>query len=545
MKVSEKIGFKVILVVMGLILICSIALQISSFYHMFDLVKSSAEERAELTKSYVEKNVDFTAMKEYLSKDYESAQQESGYIETKTLIRNLKESSGAKFVYISMKSPEDGWIYMADAYTEGDEFYTPLGTPVEAEYLSTYQEIENSLKPIPGDYENGDFGMLFSNYFPVLAEDGTLLAVIGTDFDISREYAQFIKNFIQGLLIALAFLILSAIALWMYVRAMVEKPINTLVEVTKRMADGDMDVRINITKKDEIGVLAKTFQRMALRINDVIATIHTASMEVEAGSNQLLESSTSLSRGVTDQFSSMENLTSSIEEIEQQSTGNAKRAQETNQKAVETYQYAQEGNQQMANLLLSMEAISGSSRQISKVIKMIDDIAFQTNLLALNAAVESARAGKYGKGFAVVAAEVKNLANKSAGAAKETADLIEQSINQVGQGAALANKTSQALQSIVDSVSAVSELVTDIAASSQEQSQGVTQINQELIHISMIVRDTSSVAEETAAASEVLSTQAAKMKATVDTFKLRQAPALQSAKVQRTAQERYQEVREI
>jgi len=322
--------------------------------------------------------------------------------------------------------------------------------------------------------------------------------------------------------------IIVSILLGYLISNVIKKPLNKMVLVAKEIADGNLDVELDINTKDEIGDLAKAFRAMTDNINEVMTNINSASEQVASGSTQVSDSSMSLSQGATEQASSVEELTASIEEIAAQTRQNAVNAEKAKEMSSSAQKYAEKGNAQMAGMVKAMEGINDSSNNISKIIKVIDDIAFQTNILALNAAVEAARAGQHGKGFAVVAEEVRNLAARSANAAKETTAMIEGSIKEVEGGTKLANETAQALNMIVEGVSKAAELVGEIAVASNEQAQGVEQINQGIMQISDVVQTTSATAEETAAASEELSGQADMLKTQVATFKLKNAKSKRS-----------------
>ncbi|MDU5949175.1 MAG: methyl-accepting chemotaxis protein, partial [Paenibacillus macerans] len=202
---------------------------------------------------------------------------------------------------------------------------------------------------------------------------------------------------------------------------------------------------------------------------------------------------------------------------------NAQNANEANKLAADSKNSALQGNEQMKDMLAAMREINDASSNISKIIKVIDEIAFQTNILALNAAVEAARAGQHGKGFAVVAEEVRNLAARSANAAKETTDMIEGSIDKVQEGTRIADQTAAALQSIVGDIEKVANLVGDIAMASTEQAAAITQINQGISQVSQVIQTNSATSEESAAASEELSSQAALLKQQVAQFKLKRS----------------------
>jgi methyl-accepting chemotaxis protein len=307
-----------------------------------------------------------------------------------------------------------------------------------------------------------------------------------------------------------------------YLARQIVNPIIQIMQRLKLIAEGDLSGEsMEIRSKDEVGMLASALGQMTDNLNEVMGNIQAASEQVASGSKQVSESSMSLSQGATEQASSVEQLTASLEEISSQTKLNADNAAQANVLAEEAKANAAQGNEQMKGMLSAMDDINDASGNISKIIKVIDEIAFQTNILALNAAVEAARAGQHGKGFAVVAEEVRNLAARSANAAKETTELIEGSIKKVEGGTKIANETAVALGRIVDGVTKVANLVSDIAEASNEQAIGVAQINQGINQVSQVVQTNSATSEESAAASEELSSQAEMMKEQVGRFKLR------------------------
>ena len=222
-----------------------------------------------------------------------------------------------------------------------------------------------------------------------------------------------------------------------------------------------------------------------------------------------------------EQSSSVEEVTSSLEQTDSQVKANTDNANMANQLVTGTAQAASEGQARMEDMVQAMTAIDTASQNIAKIIKVIDEIAFQTNLLALNAAVEAARAGQHGRGFAVVAQEVRNLAGRSAKAARETAEMIENSSKRVTEGVAITQKTREALDQIVGNVVKVKDLVAEIATASVEQSHGVTQINVAMNQVAKAAQEGSSQAAELAAASNQLRDQANMMRNEVRTFTLR------------------------
>ena len=326
---------------------------------------------------------------------------------------------------------------------------------------------------------------------------------------------------ILTMIIILVVAMIIAVSLGIFISTIISKPIQKIVTVANKIADGDLDVNININTKDEVGILAKAFDKMVENLNEAMSNINSSAEQVATGSGQVSMSGQALSQGSTEQASSIEEITSSMTQVAAQTKENAMNANQANELAIVAKDNAVSGNQQMQEMLKAMAEINDSSANISKIIKVIDEIAFQTNILALNAAVEAARAGQHGKGFAVVAEEVRNLAARSANAAKETTAMIEGSIKKVDMGTKIANETAQALNKIVNDVTKVTQLVGGIAGASNEQASGISQVNQAIEQVAQVVQTNSATAEESAAASEELSGQAELLKQIVSKFKLK------------------------
>jgi methyl-accepting chemotaxis protein len=327
------------------------------------------------------------------------------------------------------------------------------------------------------------------------------------------------------LLIAAALLALLSAFVAFLIADRIAKPMRQMMQAAEKFAIGDLDVDVNVRQKNEVGVLARAFQKVSENMSGLIASIRSASEQVAVGSREIASSGMQLASGSTQQASALEELSASVEQIAAQTRQSAGHAAEANQLADITRALAEQGNEKMDNMLRAMAEIDQSSNNIYRIIKVIDDIAFQTNILALNAAVEAARAGEHGRGFAVVAEEVRSLAAKSASAAKETTALIESSSKSVAGGAKLARETADALKKIVDEINRVASLVHSISVASGEQSNGIEQINQGLTQISQVVQANSSTSQQSAAASRQLTAQADTLNQQVAGFKLKGAGA--------------------
>ncbi len=289
-------------------------------------------------------------------------------------------------------------------------------------------------------------------------------------------------------------------------------------KIAEEVSHGNLTITVNPKSPEDL--LGNSLKQLVEDNFHILSNIKEVGNQVTTNSSQVAGASQSLAQGSTEQASAIQQITASIDEIAEKTKQNADEANSAAELVSQAIKDVKYGNSQMQDMMEAMADINRSSESISKIIKVIDDIAFQTNILALNAAVEAARAGEAGKGFAVVAEEVRSLAAKSAAAASETAELIEDSISKVNTGSRLADDTAKALETITGVVQKSEVIINGIADSSNYQATAVSQINQAITQVSQVVQTTSATSEECAAASEELSNLAARMHELLSSYNL-------------------------
>jgi methyl-accepting chemotaxis protein-2 (aspartate sensor receptor) len=335
--------------------------------------------------------------------------------------------------------------------------------------------------------------------------------------EITREAAQ-LRN--RYALLGLVALVLFAVVLFLLVRAVVSRPLARAEEAAERIAAGDLDVHLEIHNKDEIGLVLRSLNNISDNLSGVVGQVRRGAEQITTASSEIAQGNLDLSQRTEEQASSLEETAASMEELSSAVTQNAENASQANQMALAASGIAAKGGEVVAQVVETMGSITDSSRKIADIISVIDGIAFQTNILALNAAVEAARAGEQGRGFAVVASEVRNLAQRSATAAKEIKELIDDSVNKVETGSKQVEKAGTTMQEVVDSVRRVTDIMAEISHASEEQRAGISQVHEAVTQMDQVTQQNAALVEQAAAAAQALQDQAHELEDVVKIFKL-------------------------
>jgi methyl-accepting chemotaxis protein len=335
--------------------------------------------------------------------------------------------------------------------------------------------------------------------------------------DIAKQvYASSLAWIAGGIVVALVLGLV--VALW--VARIVSAPLERALQVARTVAAGDLTSQIDVRSNDETGLLMGALKEMNDSLLKIVGEVRAGTDTIATASNQISAGNLDLSSRTEQQASSLEETASSMEELTSTVKQNADNAREATKLAETASSTAVKGGAVVAQVVETMGSINASSTKIVEIISVIDGIAFQTNILALNAAVEAARAGEQGRGFAVVAGEVRNLAHRSAAAAKEIKELINNSVAQVGIGSQLVDQAGTTMTDIVDSVRRVTNIMTEISSASQEQTAGIEQINEAITQMDTVTQQNAALVEQAAAAAGALQDQAQSLLNSVRIFKL-------------------------
>ncbi len=345
------------------------------------------------------------------------------------------------------------------------------------------------------------------------------------DYEVARTNAAFERQGMMLIGVLLCVVVVGCLVSFIVAR-IIAKPIVTIAEAVDQIAQGDLDVHVSATKqRDEVGQIAAAVAKMARQVRATVAEIKTSAREVTNASSEISGATTDLSQRTEEQAASLEETSAAMEELSSTVRKNADNAGEANKLALDTCVVADRGGGIASKAIDAMARIEESSRKVTDIIGVIDEIARQTNLLALNAAVEAARAGEAGRGFAVVASEVRTLAQRSSEAAKDIKQLISNSGTQVQEGVQLVNQTGTALSEIAESVKKAASIIAEIANASAEQATGLDEINRALTQMDGVTQQNSALVEENAATAKTLELQAHAMEQRVAFFRFNEGGA--------------------
>ena len=337
-----------------------------------------------------------------------------------------------------------------------------------------------------------------------------------TSTETARVYD---KALLLTLVLTAAALLAGGVIAW-YVTRSITAPLRGAVNVARRVASGDLTTRVVVSSTDETGQLLDALKNMNESLVRIVGEVRTGTDSITTASSEIASGNMDLSSRTEDQASSLEMTASSMEELTSTVKHNAENASQANRLATTASEVAVKGGAVVSEVVQTMGSINESAKKIVDIIGVIDGIAFQTNILALNAAVEAARAGEQGRGFAVVAAEVRNLAQRSAAAAKEIKTLISDSVEKVDAGSKLVDQAGTTMDEVVSSVRHVTDIISEIAAASREQTSGIEQINQAIIQMDNVTQQNAALVEQAAAAASSLQDQARNLSMVVSVFKL-------------------------
>ena len=440
-----------------------------------------------------------------------------------------------------VKSPQDVAAVAADISAKrkqisknDDDFLAELPTAQEKDSFRqlwlqlqsvTWPVAEDNMRLVEADRRNEAFEMLATKTIPAFArmQDWLATARKGQSELLTTEVNDIEKSATQTRVLLCGLVVAIAIGLMVfswYVAGVLRRRVAASQAVAERVRDGDFTVHVVDNERDEFTPLLAALSGMQASLTDVVGTVRMNAESVATASAEIAQGNSDLSRRTDSQAGSLEETAASMEELGSTVKQNADNARQANQLALGATSVAEKGGEVVARVVETMKGIDDSSKKIADIISVIDGIAFQTNILALNAAVEAARAGEQGRGFAVVASEVRNLAQRSADAAKEIKGLISTSVERVSQGTALVDQAGTTMSDIVIAIKRVTDIMGDISSASAEQASGVEQVGEAVRQMDQATQQNAALVEQSTAAAESLKQQSAQLVSAVAVFRL-------------------------
>ncbi|MCL2689171.1 MAG: methyl-accepting chemotaxis protein [Chitinispirillia bacterium] len=598
---SLSIATRMMMFVQAALIIGSAVIGLSAYYIYRGEIKSEGSKRALAIALTVAAALDPEQYVEIMK----TGEVNDYHIRFKEFLDDTFEKSGLVYLYVIDKEYDTDVVYFAEGYPKDgsrpDEPEFCLGSKEEVEVFADemFQTLKTGKSFTTGVYDLGGYGVMVSGFAPILDKSGKVLGVVGVDMPISEALASAQRfGFLMILIIAAMCSIMAFVLVWR-MRNFIGKPIKYVAAAADKLSTGDLNVSVDKTRSDEIGLLNASFthmiestgeqtriigkvaegdlsqkitprspadsmsialismiestkkqiavlekladgdltahivprskvdsmsfamEKMISNLNDMFRDIGNAAAGVKNISGRTAQNAQALAKGSSEQAAAVEQLSASISQIAQNANESAAMAGKAAGLSDTIRQNAQKGSLQMDELMEAVREIDAAGKDISKVIKVIQDIAFQTNLLALNAAVEAARAGEAGKGFAVVAGEVRNLATKSAEAAKDTGKLIENSAQKAALGSSIAQETVASFADIVSGINESGQLIQDITKSSGEQLHSINEINKGIDQVSHVMQQVSKTADESTAAAREMDEEAEMLEQLVSQFRLK------------------------
>ncbi|ENE60430.1 methyl-accepting chemotaxis protein I [Escherichia coli P0304777.13] len=424
---------------------------------------------------------------------------------------------------ISLKQAEKNW-----AYYEALPRDPRQSTAAAAEIKRNYDIYHNALAELIQLLGAGKINEFFDQptqgyqdgfekqYVAYMEQNDRLYDIAVSDNNASYSQAMWILVGVMIVVLAVIF------AVWFGIKASLVAPMNRLIDSIRHIAGGDLGKPIEVDGSNEMGQLAESLRHMQGELMRTVGDVRNGANAIYSGASEIATGNNDLSSRTEQQAASLEETAASMEQLTATVKQNAENARQASHLALSASETAQRGGKVVDNVVQTMRDISTSSQKIADIISVIDGIAFQTNILALNAAVEAARAGEQGRGFAVVAGEVRNLAQRSAQAAREIKSLIEDSVGKVDVGSTLVESAGETMAEIVSAVTRVTDIMGEIASASDEQSRGIDQVGLAVAEMDRVTQQNAALVEESAAAAAALEEQASRLTEAVAVFRIQQ-----------------------